>query len=896
MSSRLDAGTGLPVRDETMDERVAKAAPACEHTLVRAHGLAALAMVLYSALLGLTVSLKFHLPDFLGGQAWLTWGRLRYAHTQGIFFGWLGNAFLMFLYYAVPRLADRPVTSRRLGWALFFTWNFLVVIPGWVLVQAGFSQPLEWGEFPLVVDGFVVLAFVLMAVQFVVPFLRTRLADLYVSAWYIIGAIVFTGLAYPVGNFVPELVPGARGATYSGLWIHDAVGLYATPFAVAVAYFVIPAATGRPIWSHFLSMLTFWMLFFIYPLNGTHHYVFSSIPMEAQVGAIVASVYLGMDVTLNVANLLLSLRGSSGIVARDVALRYVWLSVVLYLVVSLQGSLQSIMPVQRFVHFTDWVIGHAHLAMIGFASFAAIGGMLHVWKRTPGARYNERAAAWSFWLLSIGLLLMVADLTAAGLVQGELWESPAPWMESVRASRIYWMVRSLSALPLLAGFAALCVSMLTGPAGQEVKAAIVPEPEEEVLVEPAPHGRGLRRLQNTYVLTGVAGLGFFLFSFVVLAVWPNRSLEEQMATARPDVLAPLGTSQVRGREVYAREGCVNCHSQLVRFTLADVRRFGLASQAWETDREYPQMWGTRRVGPDLARESGRRPSDWQLAHLWNPRHVVPESMMPAYPWLFDGSPRRPRQEALDLVAYLDFLGRDARLAGLDQKSPAQLMDPEEEARMGLFCDCAIPRTRGPAILFSSRLPPTEFDRNVLLGKAVFARHCAGCHGSAGKGDGPAAETLLPAPRDLTRSHYSDRFLSQTLWAGVAGSSMPAWNDLPAADLRGLVCHVLSLEEKSSDADIPSPLPGKEARELYAKNCQSCHGPEGGGDGMAARALAPAPTDFRQVRPGRAAAEEVLADGVPGTAMPSWKDRLTEAQRRLLADYVRSLYRPSAPGE
>src|SRR6516162_3453870 len=141
--------------------------PATESGLIRAHGLAALAMVVYSALLGLTVALKFHWPDFLGDQAWLTWGRLRYGHTQGIFFGWLGNAFLAFVYYAIPRLTGRPVTSRGLGWLLFAAWNLGVVVPGHILVQAGYSQPLEMAEFPIVTDVFVMLAFVLMVVQFV---------------------------------------------------------------------------------------------------------------------------------------------------------------------------------------------------------------------------------------------------------------------------------------------------------------------------------------------------------------------------------------------------------------------------------------------------------------------------------------------------------------------------------------------------------------------------------------------------------------------------------------------------------------------------------------------------------------------------------------------------------
>ncbi len=889
----------------TADPAIPDDIPASERGLIRVHGLAALAMVVYSALLGLSVALKFHWPDFLGDTSWLTWGRLRYGHTQGIFFGWLGNAFLTFLYHAVPRLAGRSVTSRGLGWALFVVWNFLVVIPGWALVQAGISQPLEWAEFPIVVDVFVVLAFVLMAIQFVLPFFRRGVSDLYVSAWYIIGATIFTLLAYPVGNFVPEFVPGALGATYSGLWIHDAVGLYVTPFAVAILYFVIPAVTGRPIYSHFLSMLAFWMLFFIYPLNGTHHYLFSSIPMQAQLGAVVASVYLGMTVVLNVSNLLLSLKGSAGLVARDVPLRFVWVSAVAYLIVSLQGSLQALMPVNRFVHFTDWVIGHSHLAMIGFASFAAAGALLHVWRQTAGLRYNAAAANWSFWLLSVGLVLMVADLTAAGVVQGQLWQSEAPWIESVNASRPYWITRSLAGLPVLAAFGALCIAMLTGPVGKVDRAGAGPEPALEI--EPIERERIFRELagsrpgalawlKSAYVLTAVAGVGVFLFSFVVLAIWPNETLEDVIATSRPPGLPPLTASELHGRAVYGREGCLNCHSQVVRATIDDVRRFGLPSQAWETEEDFPQMWGTRRIGPDLARESGKRSRDWHLAHLWNPRWVVPDSNMPAHRWLFDGSPLKPTSEGLDLAAYLDSLGRDARLAGTPTINAGRVVDPAKEKSMGIFCDCAIPRTTGPAVIFSTNLPPEELARFQLHGADVFDRNCGGCHGPAGRGDGPAAASLLPKPRDLTRAHFSDLAASRTLWNGVPGSSMPGWHDLPSGDLRALVAYIRSLQAELPPAKNASLSADEltKAKNLYVKNCETCHGSQGQGDGIAAAALAPRPTDFSNVRPNASYAEEVVTGGVPGTAMPPWSSKLNVDERKVLVQYVRELFRPATP--
>ena len=853
--------------------------------LIRWHGYAALGCVLYVALLGLVMSIRLHAPDWLGGVSWLSWGRLRYAHTQGLFFGWLGNAFLAFLYFAVPRLAGRPVTGVRLGWALFAVWNGLLVLPGWVLVQSGVSQTLEWAEFPLPVDGAATLGMLMAVAQFVVPLLRARVSDLYVSAWYVLGGLTFTLLAYPVGNVVPEYLPGAQGATFSGLWIHDAVGLFVTPLALAIAYAVIPAVSRRPIYSHFLSMIGFWLLFLLYPLNGTHHYVFSSIPMEAQKGAVVASVYLGADVVLVVTNLLLSLRGRGGTVAADTPLRFVWVGVVVYLIVSLQGSAQAIMPVNRFVHFSDWVIGHSHLAMIGFASFIALGGLLHAWRLTPGCRYDRGAAGWAFWLLTLGLTVMVLDLTAAGLVQAQLWQGDLPWLDSVRASAPFWWVRSVSGFVLLAGFLAVVAALSTGP-------VVAPSPAQ---VPTAATGQqddadeevaGFRWLKNAYVLTAGAGFGLFAFSFVVLGLWPNRTLEEQIARTQPTDRPARTASEERGRQVYSREGCMTCHSQLIRFTEDDVRRFGPASQAWESSGDAPQLWGTRRVGPDLAREGGRKSRDWQLAHLWNPRHVVPDSVMPGYPWLFDGSPTRPGRQALDVVNYLESLGRDAQLTGLSGPGPLPGRDPEEERRKGMFCDCAIPRTAGKAPVWDTTLAVGEGERFARRGAEIFARNCAGCHGPEGRGNGPAAAALTPVPRNLTTARFSDRRLSESLWNGVRGSSMPPWNDLTTGDLRGLVAYLGTLAPK----EPPPELTGAEramARELFAKQCAVCHGPDGAGNGPSASILAPAPTNFHEVRPTTAYAEAALAHGVRGSAMPRWGGNFMPDEQKLLARYVRS---------
>jgi cytochrome c oxidase cbb3-type subunit I/II len=609
--------------------------------------------------------------------------------------------------------------------------------------------------------------------------------------------------------------------------------------------------------------------------------------MEAQKGAVVASVYLGADVILVVTNLLLSLRGRSGTAAADPSLRYVWVGTVAYLIVSLQGSAQAIMPFNRFVHFSDWVIGHSHLAMIGFGSFMALGGLLYAWRLTPGCRYNPRLAGSSFWLLVLGLGAMVLDLTAAGLVQGQLWQSEMPWLDSVRASVPFWWVRSASGFVLLAGFLTIVATLTTGPVVGSTLAQVPAEgtgeqddAEEEVA--------GLQWLKNAYVLTAGAGVGLFGFSFIVLGLWPNRTLAEQVARTQPADRPSRTASEERGRQIYSQEGCMTCHSQLVRFIEDDVRRFGPTSQAWESGSALPQMWGTRRIGPDLAREAGRKSRDWQLAHLWNPRHVVPDSVMPGYPWLFDGSPTRPGRPALDVVNYLESLGRDARLAGLSGPGQLPERNAEEERRMGVFCDCAIPRTAGKAPVWDTTLAVGEGERFARRGAEVFARNCAGCHGREGLGDGPAAVALSPAPRSLATALFSNRSLSQSLWNGVLGSSMPSWSDLPSGELRGLVAYLKSIAPTEAPPDLTDPERAT-SRAMFAKECAICHGPDGAGNGPSALILAPAPTNFHEVRPTTAYAEAALAHGIRGSAMPRWSGKLSPYEQKLMVRYVRSLF-------
>ena len=398
-----------------------------------------------------------------------------------------------------------------------------------------------------------------------------------------------------------------------------------------------------------------------------------------------------------------------------------------------------------------------------------------------------------------------------------------------------------------------------------------------------------RFLRMSYVVASVAGIAFFAMSVALLGIWPGRVLEEQTRRMSPEHVLGLTASELRGREIYSREGCAYCHTQQVRYLHSDMARFGAPTLAWETRQDYPHLWGTRRIGPDLAREGSTHPADWQFAHLFAPRTVVLDSVMPAYPALFDGSPDRPRQEARDLIGYLDSLGRAREVAG-----------PEGEARARAACDCSDDEMAQMAFHSTAlnanperarrqgSYPKLVADGDLPRGQEIYRHSCASCHGARGEGDGPAARSLHPAPAKLAEHEYTLERLSFVLTNGVAGSSMPAWRDLPVADLAAVARVVRGLHTAQAEPNLPAETLELGAK-VYAANCVQCHGERGAGDGFAAAQFPLAPADFRSQRPTLAQSLAALRDGRDGTEMAPWTGRLSEAELSAVAYYVRGFY-------
>jgi cytochrome c oxidase cbb3-type subunit 1 len=440
----------FPHADSLVNERI-----------VLAYFIAALAYMLVAMLAGLLFSLQFLQTYLFPGIELMSPGRWRMIHTNGVAYGFIANAFLGGLHWAVPRLTLRPVLSEKLSWLIFVAWQAVLVATVLGLI-AGFAQAVEWGETPTFVDPFAQVGLILVAVNFLYPIVKTS-GPMYVSLWYFIAAFVWTVLVYAMGSFIPQyFVGGAASGAIIGLFIHDLVGLFVTPIGWGMMYYFVPIILKKPIWSHGLSLVGFWGLAFFYPLTGIHHFLYSPIPMFLQYGAVIATIAVEIVVATVIVNFFGTIRHRGDALRTNLPMRWFYVGMVFYFTTCLQCAFQVTLTFQKIIHFTDWVVGHSHLVMFGVFGFWILGYMTHLLPRLLGASgwYNPNLNAWHFWLTGIGMLVMFLDLVAAGLMQGFMWRDLVQWESTVVASRPFWLLRTVTGLGIIAGQCAFIWNIL----------------------------------------------------------------------------------------------------------------------------------------------------------------------------------------------------------------------------------------------------------------------------------------------------------------------------------------------------------------------------------------------------------------------------------------------------
>ncbi|MBI3071627.1 MAG: cbb3-type cytochrome c oxidase subunit I [Deltaproteobacteria bacterium] len=450
--------------------------PLVETALVKAHIIAALCFFIYGLLAGLVFALQFHnLYPFVGVEE-LSPGRVRMTHTTAVAYGFLVNGFMAGLHWVVPRLTRRPTLSKNLGWFVFMGWQLSLVV-GLLGILAGHAQAIEWAEIPTYVDPFVVVTAAALAANFLPAIWRLgKGGPLYVTLWYFTAGFIWLALTYIMGNYFPQwLIPGSGGAAITGLFIHDLVGLFLTPMGWGLMYYFVPTMLNRPMWSHAVSLIGFWGLAFFYPLNGVHHYLYSTIPMFAQYSAVIATVGVELVVMTVFINFFVTLRGSGSALRDSLPIRWFFVGMIFYMTTCVQCAYQVTLSAQEIIHFTDWVVGHAHLVMFGVFGLWVLGIFTELWPRLVGRPWwSHRALEWHFWLTALGMFFMFVALVAGGLVQGFVQKGLNPWEDYVSMSRPFWGVRIFTGLMILMGQVIFIINM--------VKTARSPKPVEAAAV------------------------------------------------------------------------------------------------------------------------------------------------------------------------------------------------------------------------------------------------------------------------------------------------------------------------------------------------------------------------------------------------------------------------------
>lgn len=437
--------TGAPQPAELVDAQLV------ETRLVAFYFLAALAYLFISMLGGFLMALQLVHFNPLRGIELLSPGRWRMVHTNAIAYGFLANAFLGALHWAIPRLTLKPVFNRTLSYLIFVAWQ-IVVISTAVGIILGQAQGLEWGETPVWIDPVALLGLVLVTINFTIPMTQAK-GPMYVSLWYFMAAFVWTPLTYAMGNFVPEYwVNGTSAGAIGGLFIHDLVGLFVTPLGWGLMYYFVPILLRKPVWSHGLSLVGFWGLAFFYPLTGIHHFLYTPIPMFLQYGAVISTIAVEMVVTTVIVNFFGTLRGSGREIVTNLPIRWFYTGMVFYAITCFQCALQTTMTFQALIHFSDWVVGHAHLVMFGVFSMWLLGIMTYLFPRLLGRDwYSRTLCEWHYWLSAVGLAVMAGDLILVGVFQGFWWGSLQMWDVSVDGSQPFWIVRVIAGAAMFAG-------------------------------------------------------------------------------------------------------------------------------------------------------------------------------------------------------------------------------------------------------------------------------------------------------------------------------------------------------------------------------------------------------------------------------------------------------------
>ncbi|MBK8923058.1 MAG: cytochrome-c oxidase, cbb3-type subunit I [Saprospirales bacterium] len=623
-----------------------------DNRIVRAFGMATFIWGVVGTLVGLTLAFQLIYPELNLSQTgipYLSFGRLRPLHTNAVIFAFIGNGIFMGVYYSLQRLLKARMISDALSWIHFWGWQAVILCATFTL-PLGITTSSEYAELAWPIDILITLIWVVFGINMFGTILKRRESHLYVAIWFYIATWITVAILHIVRSIeLPyslfgsyPLFVGVQDALVQWWYGHNAVAFFLTTPYLGIMYYFMPKAANRPVYSYKLSIIHFWALIFIYIWAGPHHLLYSALPDWVQSLGTVFSIMLIAPSWGGMLNGLLTLRGAWDRVRQDPVLKFMVVAVTAYGMATFEGPMLSVKSVNAISHFTDWTIAHVHVGALGWNGFLTFGVLYWLWPRmyrTP--LYSVKLANIHFWIGTLGIIFYAVPMYFAGWTQSLMWKEFTPegtlawgnFLDTVTQIMPMYAMRALGGTLFFVG---VCIGVynLIKTAGQG--SFLSNEAAEAPAREPRPvstagqywhrwiEQRPIQMLLASAVLISIGG---------IVQIIPMVFVESQVP--KISTVKPYTPLELAGRDIYIREGCVGCHSQMVRPFRSETARYGEYSKSGEYVFDRPFLWGSKRTGPDLQREGGKYPNSWHYNHMIDPRTMSPGSIMPQYPHLAD---------------------------------------------------------------------------------------------------------------------------------------------------------------------------------------------------------------------------------------------------------------------
>ncbi len=664
-----------------------------DNGIVKMFAIATVVWGIVGMLVGVIIATQLFTPQ-LNLNQYLSFGRIRPLHTNAVIFAFVGNAIFMGVYHSLQRLLKARMFSDALSKIHFWGWQLIIVLAA-ITLPLGLTSSKEYAELEWPIDILITLIWVVFGWNMFGTIFKRREKHLYVAIWFYIATFVTVAVLHIVNSFALPVSIMKSYSWYAGVqdalvqwWYgHNAVAFFLTTPFLGLMYYYMPKMAQRPIYSYRLSILHFWALIFIYIWAGPHHLLYSSLPDWAQTLGVVFSIMLIAPSWGGMLNGLLTLRGAWDKVRDDVLLKFMVVGITCYGMATFEGPMLSLKSVNKIAHFTDWIVAHVHVGALGWNGFLTFAMLYYIVPKIFNTTlYSRKSANTHFWIATLGMIFYVVPMYVAGFNQGLMWQEfnesgqlvYGNFLETtVQILPMHWL-RAFGGLLYLAGAIIMAINLVKtasqGSLNKNEEAEAFPMEKETKHAGEHWHRpierKPVRLLIFSLIVILIGGLVEFVPMFLV------KSNVKTISSVQP--YTPL---ELEGRDIYIREGCNACHSQLVRPFRWETERFGQFAMSGEYVYDHPFLWGSKRTGPDLSRGGDKtnprtlKYPDWHFLHMYNPRETSPRSIMPAYPWLY--SQKLDYSNIEGKISAMRRLGTDYE-EGYEQKAAQMIQDQAKE--------------------------------------------------------------------------------------------------------------------------------------------------------------------------------------------------------------------------